>query len=46
MNIRSLPKHYGELLCMLHVLETRFDVHILKKIVARNITTVQNIMNE
>ena len=46
MNIRSLPTHYGELLCMLSVLETRFDVIILTEIGARNITTVQNIMNE
>ena len=45
MNIRSLPKHYGELLCMLSVLETRFDDIILTEIGARNITTVQNIMN-
>ena len=31
---------------MLSVLETRFDVIILTEIGARNITTVQNIMNE
>ena len=46
MNTRSLPKRYGELLCMLSVLETRFDVIILTEIGARNLTTVQNIMNE
>ena len=32
MNIRSLPKHNGELLCMLSVLETRFGVIILTEI--------------
>ena len=37
MSIRSLPKHYGELLCLLSVLETRFDVIILTEIGARNI---------
>ena len=31
---------------MIYVLETRFDVIILTEIGARNITTVQNIMNE
>ena len=46
MNVRSLPKHYGELLCMLSVLETRFDVIIITEIWARNTTTAQNIMNE
>ena len=46
MNIRSLPKHYGELLCMLSVLETRFDVIILTEIGARSISTAQNRMNE
>ena len=45
MNIRSLPKHYGELLCILSELETRFDVIISTESGARNITTVQNIMN-
>ena len=46
MNIRRLPKHYGELLCMLSVLETRFDVIIVTEIGARKTTTVQNSMNE
>ena len=46
MNIRSLPKHYGELLCMLSVLETRADIIVLTEIGGSNITTVQNIMNE
>ena len=45
MNIRSVPKHYGELFCLLSVLETRFDVIILTEIGARNITTVQCIMD-
>ena len=45
INIRSLAKHYGELLCMLSVLETRFDVIILTEIGARNITTVEYTMN-
>ena len=45
MNIRSLPKHYGELFCLLSVLETRFDVIILTEIGARNKTTVQCIMD-
>ena len=46
MNIRSLPKHYGELSCMLSVLETRFDVIVSTEIGTRYITTVQIIMNE
>ena len=46
MNIRRLRKHYGELLCMLSVLETRFDVIIQTEIRARNITTLHNIMNK
>ena len=45
MNIRTLPKHYGELLCLLSALETRFDVIILTEIGARNITTVRCIMD-
>ena len=45
MNIRRLPKHYGDLFCLLSVLETRFDVIILTEIGARNITTVQCIMD-
>ena len=43
MNIRSLPNHHGELLCMLSMLEIRFDVIILTEIRARNITHLSRI---
>ena len=46
MNIRSLPKNYGELVRLFAVLETRFDVIILTAIGTRIITTVQCTMGD
>ena len=44
MNIRSLPKHAGDLVVFLKLLEMEFDVIILTEIGARNISTVENLM--
>ena len=44
MNIRSLPKHGGELLVFLQSLETKFDVIVLTEIGARNIGTVEHLL--
>jgi len=46
MNIRSLPKHAGELVVFLKMLETDFDVIILTEIGARNITTVECLLDD
>ena len=43
MNIRSLPKHSGELKCIINVLENQFDVIVLSEIGSRNISTVQHL---
>ena len=43
MNVRSLPKHSGELLAFLNTLETRFEVIILTEIGARNISLVEDL---
>ena len=44
VNIRSLPKHAGDLVVFLKLLEMEFDVIILTEIGARNISTVENLM--
>ena len=43
MNVRSLPKHSGELLAFLNTLETRFEVIILTEKGARNISLVEDL---
>ena len=43
LNIRSLPKHAGELLCFLESLETQFDVIVLTEIGRCNLSTVENL---
>ena len=48
MNIRSLPKHGGELLCLMSVLKTQFDIIVSTEIGTRNIEPVKlflRIMN-
>ena len=45
LNIRSLPKHAGELLCFLASLTCRFHIIILTEIGARNIGTVEHLMS-
>ena len=40
MNIRSLPKHAGELIVFLKLLQTNFDMIVLTEIGARNVSTV------
>ena len=44
LNIRSLPKHGGELVCLLEVLETKFDIIVLTEIGSRNISTVKHLL--
>ena len=44
MNIRSLPKHGGELFNFLGILKTKFDIIILTEIGARNLTLVENLL--
>ena len=44
MNIRSLPKHGGELLCFLNLMTTKFDVVVLTEIGAKNFTSVGNLL--
>ena len=43
MNIRSLPKHGGELVNFINSMETKFDVIILTEIGARNLSVVLNL---
>ena len=43
MNIRSLPKHGGELVNFIGCMETKFDVIILTEIGARNLSVVLNL---
>ena len=43
MNIRSLPKHGGELANFISSMETKFDVIILTEIGARNLSVVLNL---
>ena len=43
MNIRSLPKHGGELVVYLDILKTKFDVIVLTEIGARNLTVVEHL---
>ena len=45
MNIRSLPKHGGELLYLMSVLETKFDIIVLTKIGTRNIELVKHMFD-
>ena len=46
MNIRSLPRHSGELVVFLESLQTNFDVIVLTEIGARNMSTVQHLMDD
>ena len=43
MNIRSLPKHSGELKCFINVLGNEFDIIVLTEIGSRNLSTVEHI---
>lgn len=43
LNISSLPKHGGELLCFLSNLNIEFDIIVLTEIGARNISTVETL---
>ena len=44
MNIRSLPKHGGELVCFFNLMTTKFDVVVLTEIGAKNITLGENLL--
>ena len=44
LNIRSLPKHGGELLHFLKSLKTKFEVIVLTEIRAKNISVVENLI--
>ena len=43
MNIRSLPKHSGELKCFINVLGNEFDIIVLTEIGSRNLSTVEHL---
>ena len=45
MNIRSLPKHGGELLNFIGNLNANFDIIILTEIGARNLSVVHNLFH-
>ena len=45
MNIRSLPKHGGELTVFLKLLETDFDIIVLTEIGSRNIDTAKYLLD-
>ena len=44
LNIVSLPKHGGELLNFLNLLETNFKIIVLSEIVARNIPIMEHLI--
>ena len=44
LNIRSLPKHGGELLYFLKDLDTKFDVTVLTEIGSKNISVVEKLL--
>jgi len=44
MNIRSLPKHGGELSNFLNILEATFQVIVLTEIGSRNLSTVEHLL--
>ena len=44
LNIRSLPKHGGELLHFLKSLKTKFEVIVLTEIGTKNISVVENLI--
>ena len=44
LNIRSLPKHGGELLYFLKDLNTKFDIIILTEIRSKNISVVEKLL--
>ena len=44
LNIRSLPKHGGELLYFLKDLNTKFDVIVLTEIGSKNISVVEKLL--
>ena len=43
MNIRSLPKHGGELVFFFNLMTTKFDV-VLTEFGGKNITLVENLL--
>ena len=43
MNIRSLPKHGGELVCLMNVLKTKFDIIVFTAIGTRNKGLVKHL---
>ena len=44
MNIVSLPKHGGELVNFLDLLQSQFQIVVISEIGARNISTVENLL--
>ena len=44
LNIRSLPKHGGELFCFLKDLNTKFHIIVLTEIGSKNISVVENLL--
>ena len=46
LNLRSFPKHAGELITLLSMLNAKFHVIVLTEIGARNYSLVENVMPE
>ena len=46
LNIRSLPRHAGELVVFLKLLQTNFDVIVMTEIGARNISMVEHLFDD
>ena len=44
LNIRSLPKHGGELACYLNILKMQFDIIVMTEIGAKNINLMENLL--
>ena len=44
LNIRSLPKHGGELFCFLRDLNTKFHIIVLTEIGSKNISVAENLL--
>ena len=45
MKIRSLPKHGGELICLLETPGNKFDSIVLTEIEGRNLSTVECLLH-
>ena len=44
LNIKSLPKHGGELACYFNILKMQFDIILMTEIRAKNIILMENLL--